>query len=68
MHEHVYDEEYIQEIALIKASGDDKAALEIRYKQYHILEQNLLYHIKRRSLELLARKAALTYMFTKIIK
>ena len=62
MHEHIYDEQYKQEIDLVKANGNDKKALEIRYKQYHTLEQDLLYHIKCRSLELLGRKAALDYM------
>ena len=66
MMEHIYDEQYEQEIALIKANGNNKKALEIRYKQYLLLEQDLLYYIKHRSLELLGRKAALDYMSIKI--
>ena len=67
MKEFTYDDQYEQEIALIKANGNDKKALEVRYEQYHILEQDLLYYIKHKSLELLGRKAALDYMST-IIK
>lgn len=67
MKEHIYDDRYKQEIDLVKANGNNKKALEIRYKQYHVLEQDLLYYIKHRSLELLGTKAALDYMST-IIK
>lgn len=67
MQEYTYDDQYKQEIILIKANGNDKEALRIRYEQYHTLEQDLLYYIKHKSLELLGRKAALEYMST-IIK
>ena len=67
MKEYIYDDQYEQEIDLIKVNGNNKKALEIRYKQYHTLEQDLLYYIKHKTLELLGRKAALDYMST-IIK
>ena len=66
MNEHIYDDRHKQEIDLVKANGNNREALEIRYKQYHVFEQDLLYYIKHRSLELLATKAALEYMCTTI--
>lgn len=62
MREYTYDDQYKQEIDLVKANGNDKKALEIRYEQYHVLEQDLLNYIQHKSLELLGRKAALDYM------
>jgi len=58
----IFKDQYDQEIALIKANGNDKSALKIRYEQYHVHERELLAHIKRKSLEQAGRKAALVYM------
>ena len=58
----IFNNQYNQEIALIKANGNDKSALRIRYEQYHVHERELLAHILRKSLELAGRKAALVHM------
>ena len=58
----IFKDQYDQEIALIKANGNDKSALRIRYEQYRVHERELLDYIKRRSLEQAGRKAALVYM------
>jgi len=58
----IFKDQYKQEIALIKANGNNKTALRIRYEQYQVLNRELLDHIKRKSLEQAGRKAALKYM------
>ena len=58
----IFNDQYNQEIALIKANGNDKAALRLRYEQYRAHERELLAHILRKSLEQAGRKAALEYM------
>ena len=58
----IFKDQYKQEIALIKANGNNKSALRIRYEQYQVHERELLNHIKRKSLEQAGRKAALEYM------
>ena len=63
---YIFKDQYDQEIALIKANGNDKLALRIRYEQYHAHERELLDYIKRKSLEQAERKAALEYMGKKI--
>ena len=62
----IFIDQYDQEIALIKANGNDKSALRIRYEQYQVHERDLLDYIKRRSLEQAGRKAAWEYMFKEI--
>ena len=58
----IFKDQYDQEIALIKANGNNKSALRIRYEQYHVHERELLAHILHKSLEQAGRKAALVYM------
>ncbi|MCK5012777.1 MAG: hypothetical protein KAS66_03075 [Candidatus Omnitrophica bacterium] len=58
----IFNDQYNQEIALIKANGNNKSALKIRYEQYHVHERELLAHILHKSLEQAGRKAALVYM------
>ena len=62
----IFKDQYKQEIALIKANGNNKSALRIRYEQYQVHECELLDHIKRKTLEQAGRKAALEYMFKEI--
>lgn len=62
----IFKDQYNQEIALIKANGNNKSALKIRYEQYRAHERELLEHIKHRSLEQAGRRAALKYMGKKI--
>jgi hypothetical protein len=58
----IFKDQYKQEIALIKANGNNKSALRIRYEQYRVHERELLEHIKRKTIEQAGRKAALEYM------
>jgi len=58
----IFNDQYKQEIALIKANGNNKSALRLRYEQYRTHERELMDHIKRKSLEQAGRKAALEYM------
>ena len=62
----IFKDQYKQEIALIKANGNNKSALRIRYEQYHVHERELLDYITCRSIEQAGRKAALKYMFNEI--
>ena len=64
----IFKDQYNQEIALIKANGNNRHALKIRSEQYRAHERELLDHIKRRSLEQAGRKAAWEYMFAEIVK
>ena len=64
----IFKDQYDQEIALIKANGNNKSALRIRYEQYRVHERELLDYIKRKSLEQAGRKAAWEYMFKEIKK
>lgn len=64
----IFKDQYDQEIALIKANGNNKSALKIRYEQYHVHERELLAHILRKSLEQAGRKAALVYVGKEIDK
>jgi hypothetical protein len=62
----IFKDQYNQEIALIKANGNNKSALRLRYEQYHVHERELLDYINRISLEQAGRKAALKHMFNEI--
>lgn len=62
----IFKDQYKQEIALIKANGNDRPALKIRYEQYQVHERELLDYIKRRTLEQAGRRAAWQYMAKKI--
>ena len=64
----IFKDQYDQEIALIKANGNNKSALRIRYEQYHVHERELLAHILRKSLEQAGRKAALVFVGKEIDK
>lgn len=64
----IFKDQYDQEIALIKANGNNRSALKIRYEQYQVHERELLDYIKRRSLEQAGRKAALVYVGKEIEK
>ena len=62
----IFNDQYNQEIALIKANGNNISALKIRSEQYHVHERELLDYIKRRSLEQAGRRAAWKYMLKEI--
>ena len=64
----IFKDQYDQEITLIKANGNNRSALKIRYEQYHVHERELLAHILRKSLEQAGRKAALVYVGKEIDK
>ena len=63
----IFKDQYDQELALIKANGNDRAALKLRYEQYCIHDQELLEYVKRRTIEQAGRKAALEDMVSKIV-
>ena len=54
----IYQDNYDQEIQLIKANGNDENALRIRAEQHKASERDLLDYITRKSIELAGRKAA----------
>ena len=62
----IFKDQYKQEIDLIKANGNNKSALRLRYEQYHVHERELLDYINRKTLEQAGRKAALKFMFNEI--
>lgn len=62
----IFKDQYNKEIALIKANGNNKAALRKRFEQYQIHDRELLDHIHRRSMQQAGRMAALDYMMEKI--
>jgi len=62
----IFKDQYDQEIALIKANGNDKTALRIRYEQYQVDERDLLNYIKRKTLEQAGRQTAWQYIADKI--
>lgn len=64
----IFKNQYKQEIYLIKANGNDKSALRLRYKQYRIHDRELMKYITHRSLEQAGRKAALKHMVKEIEK
>ena len=64
----IFKDQYEQEIALIKANGNNRPALKIRSEQYQVHERELLDYIKRRSLEQAGRRAAWKYMFKEIME
>jgi len=61
-----FRDQYDQEMALIKASGNNKTALRMRYEQYQKDERELLNHIKRKTLVQAGRRAAWKYMIGEI--
>ena len=62
----IFKDQYNQEIALIKANGNDKSALRVRHEQYNVNERELFDYIKRRTLEQAGRKAAWENVFKEI--